>query len=293
MDFCGPFSMGEYLFVVIDAYSRFPEVDIVHSTSASAIIPKMDRIFSTHGIPCIVRSDNGPPFTSDEIKKYMEENGIKHYRTTPLWPQANSEAENFMKPLAKAVRSAYTKGKVWKKHLHKFLLNYQTTPHCMTGFTPAQLLFSRTVRNKLPQFTSNNQVTGQKVLKKNEEAKTKMKAHADARSRAKPSNITIGDLALVRQRKQNKLSTRFNPSPFCVTSKRRTMITAQRNGNYITRNTSHFKLVDSSLQESTNDEEEEDDDEIMTDEQIITGESRGQTTDIRHSQRRRKTFKTF
>ena len=63
MDFCGPFPAGEYLFVVIDAYSRFPEVDIVHSTSASAIIPRMDRIFSTHGIPLIDRSDNGPPFT--------------------------------------------------------------------------------------------------------------------------------------------------------------------------------------------------------------------------------------
>ena len=78
MDFCGPFPTGEYLFVIIDAYSRFPEVDIVHSTSATAIIPRMDRIFCTHGIPQIVRSDNGPPFTSDEIKKYMEENGIKH-----------------------------------------------------------------------------------------------------------------------------------------------------------------------------------------------------------------------
>ena len=32
IDFCGPFPTGEYLLVLIDAYSRFPEVDIVHST---------------------------------------------------------------------------------------------------------------------------------------------------------------------------------------------------------------------------------------------------------------------
>ena len=51
MDFCGPLPTGEYLFVIIDAYSRFPEVEIVHSTSAKAIIPKLDRIFSTHGLP--------------------------------------------------------------------------------------------------------------------------------------------------------------------------------------------------------------------------------------------------
>ena len=35
IDFCGPFPSGEYRFVVIDAYSRFSEVDIVHSTKAT------------------------------------------------------------------------------------------------------------------------------------------------------------------------------------------------------------------------------------------------------------------
>ena len=99
IDFCGPFPTGEYLFAVIDAYSRFLEVEIVHSTFASTIIPKMDRNFSTHGLPLIIRSDNGPPFNSEDIKKYMAENGIHHARITPLWPQENSEAENFMKPM--------------------------------------------------------------------------------------------------------------------------------------------------------------------------------------------------
>ena len=80
VDFCGPFPSGEYLFVAIDAYSRFPEVEIVHSTSARAMIPKLDRIFSTHGIPRVVWSDNGPPFTSEDVKHFMQENGINHRR---------------------------------------------------------------------------------------------------------------------------------------------------------------------------------------------------------------------
>ena len=57
----------------------------------------MDRIFSTHGLPVTVKSDDGPPFTSEEVKKYMEESGINHHRITPLWPQANSEVEAFDK----------------------------------------------------------------------------------------------------------------------------------------------------------------------------------------------------
>ena len=93
----------------------------------------------------------------------MEENGIKHCKTNPLWPQEN---ENFMKPLTKAAHSAHAEGKVWKKHPHKFLLNYLSTMHCITGFTPAQLLFNRKVRNKLPQLTDYNQWTVRKSKEK-------------------------------------------------------------------------------------------------------------------------------
>ena len=62
IDFCGPFPTGEYVLVVIDAYSKFPEVEIIHSTSAQATIPKLDRIFATHGSPRLIKTDNGPPF---------------------------------------------------------------------------------------------------------------------------------------------------------------------------------------------------------------------------------------
>ena len=47
-----------------------------------------------------------------------------------------------------------------------------------------------------------------------------MKVHAYTRFKAKPSSINVGDLVLVHQRKENKLSTHFDPSPFHVTSKK-------------------------------------------------------------------------
>jgi len=254
VDFCGPFPTGEYLFVVIDAYSRFPEVEVVHSTAASGVIPKLDRIFATHGLPRIIRSDNGPPFNSEDIRKYMAENGINLSRITPLWPQANSEAENFMKPMTKAIRSAHAEGKPWKKHFHKFLLNYRSTPHCTTGFTPAELLFNRKVRNKLPHLSNDTQFTSQEVEKRDEKAKAKMKAYADAKARAAPSEIAVGDLVLARQRKQSKLSTPFDPRPFRVIRKKGTMVTACRSGKYITHNASYFKLSSSMFPETDVDE---------------------------------------
>ena len=152
MNFCGPFPTREYLFVVINAYSRYPEVEIVHSTAAHSTIPKMNRIFATHGIPRVVKSDNGQPFASKEIKGYMEEKGIKHSPITPLLLQVNSEAENFMKLVTKAIRAAHVEGRDWQKDLHQFLLNIEL-PSQYIWFCSTELLFNGKSRTQLPQIS--------------------------------------------------------------------------------------------------------------------------------------------
>ena len=118
MDHCGPFPTGKYFLAVIDSYSRFPEVDSVHSTSASTTIAKLDRIFAIHGLPHIVKTVNEPPFNSSDFANYMKKNGIQFNLITPLRLQANSEAENFNKPLEKAIKAARIEGKDWKKELY-------------------------------------------------------------------------------------------------------------------------------------------------------------------------------
>lgn len=50
IDLTGPFTNNEYLLVVIDYYSRFPEVEIVRSITSATIINKLRKIFAVHGI---------------------------------------------------------------------------------------------------------------------------------------------------------------------------------------------------------------------------------------------------
>ncbi len=107
-DFCGPFKSGEHLLVVIDGYSRFPEVEIVTSTSARSVIPRLDSIFVRQGIPEILKTDNGPPFNGSDFASWAHMVGFKHKKITPLWPQANGEAERFMRTLGKVVKTAMT-----------------------------------------------------------------------------------------------------------------------------------------------------------------------------------------
>ena len=139
-DFAGPYPSGEYIMVAIDEYSRFSEVEILSSTSAKSVIPKLDAIFSRQGIPDVLKSDNGPPFTSLEFKKFAEYLDFQHRRITSCWPKANGEAERFMRTLGKAIRTATVERRSWKQDLHKFLRQYRATPHLTTGVSPYEAL---------------------------------------------------------------------------------------------------------------------------------------------------------
>ena len=72
MDFPVPFPSGDYLLVVIDEYSRFPEVEIVKSTSATSVIPKLDFIFARQGIPDELKTDNAPPLQRSRVQQLRE-----------------------------------------------------------------------------------------------------------------------------------------------------------------------------------------------------------------------------
>ena len=60
--------------------------------------------------------------------------------TTPLWPRANGEVERQNRSLLKAMRAAQAEKKDWRSELNKYLLAYRSTPHTMTGTSPAELL---------------------------------------------------------------------------------------------------------------------------------------------------------
>ena len=47
-------------------------MEIVRSTKASIVILKQDKMFAVHGMPSVIKSDNGPPYNGDEDRKYLE-----------------------------------------------------------------------------------------------------------------------------------------------------------------------------------------------------------------------------
>ncbi|XP_065054391.1 uncharacterized protein K02A2.6-like [Rhopilema esculentum] len=249
VDFYGPLPTGQYLFVVIDTYSRFPEVDIVPSTSASAIIPKLGAIFARHGMPDKLKSDNGPPFFGNEFHRYMKALGIRQTTYTLLWPQGNSEVESFMKPLGKSICTAILEKRQWQQELHKFLLNYRITPHTTTKVPPAQLLYNRPVKGKLPMLPRKHKnISRHREARENDQLrKENAMNYANKRRNTKECDIKVGDLVICMQKKTNKFSSRFNVQPYKVVRVYGSKVVARHGDHFISRNSSFFKKVQQRL----------------------------------------------
>lgn len=137
-----------HFFVMVDAYSKWPEVRAMSSTTAQHTIEVMQDVFATHGFPRILVSDNGPPFTSREFSEYLAHNGVLHRRSAPYHPSTNGLAENMVKNvkhwLSKTSRDVRV-GVVFSEFLH----TYRNVPHSTTGRSPAQIIFGRALRTRL------------------------------------------------------------------------------------------------------------------------------------------------
>ncbi|XP_031427422.1 uncharacterized protein K02A2.6-like [Clupea harengus] len=131
---------GQY-FVVIDYYSRYIEVANLTSTSATAVIKKIKAIFSRHGVPDTLVTDNAPQFAAAELADFAKDYNFQHVTSGPRYPQSNGEAERAVK----TVKSLLQKS----EDPHKALMAYRATP-LAHGVSPAQLLIGRNIQTPLP-----------------------------------------------------------------------------------------------------------------------------------------------
>jgi hypothetical protein len=160
-----------------------------------------------------------------------------------------------MRTIKKNMKAAIAQGKSWNQELNAFLLNYRATPHSSTGAPPATLLFGREIQTSLPRLSSSQ--PNPNVCRKDADAKEKMKTYADQKRHVKECIINIGDSVLLKREGMKKSSPEYDPKPWKVTKRNESMITVERNGRTVTRNSSRFKPSPRSPEETA---DESDDD---------------------------------
>ena len=140
--------MGKMFLIIIDSYSNWLVVAPVSSADTLQTVTVLRQVFSTHGIPEMIVSDNRAAFTYSDFETFTKRNGIRHLTPTPYHPSTNGLAERAVQILKQAMRKSQS-GDLKTKLVWFFLLHYRTTPHATTGTTPAELLIGRPLRTLL------------------------------------------------------------------------------------------------------------------------------------------------
>lgn len=148
IDHTGPFH-GKLFLVVVDAYTKWPEVEIVHSTNSETTITKLQTMFAKFGIPRKICCDNATSFTSEQFKKFCANLGIKLIHGAPYHPQCQGQVEVFNSTLKSALKSMKDDQIPLQYKLDKIMLKYRITPQSTTGEPPCKLMFGRSIRTRL------------------------------------------------------------------------------------------------------------------------------------------------
>ena len=82
----------EYL-IICDAFSKYPFVFKVNSKSAQSLCTCLLELTSQYGPPSTLSTDNGPPFSSEELTEFLMHHHIEHSTFSPHFPRSNGFIE--------------------------------------------------------------------------------------------------------------------------------------------------------------------------------------------------------
>ena len=121
-----------------------------HAPNTSEVSSALDKMFDSHGTPISCQADNGPPFQSQELRKYARQQGFTLRHITPEWPQANGEVERFNRTMKAAVQKGVIENQSIRDASRTFMRQYRATPHTITGTSPFEAMYHRRMKIGLP-----------------------------------------------------------------------------------------------------------------------------------------------
>ena len=266
VDLFGPMPSSKHVVVVQDLKSRFPSAKLVTSTSADNVIPALGDIYDTYGNPNIQLTDNGPPFNGKKMEVFTKNRDIEHQTTAPYHPSSNP-AENFMRPLGKAMKIGYNMGEKEATTLKDMLKAYQQTPHPSTGIAPAAMLFRDGLKASFPRQSVSDQ-----DVKKATELDIMLK---EARNRdinkskyRKSNTFKPGDKVLIRNaNKKQKFEQTFLKTPFEVimVDEKSNKVAVKMDNKVLFRHPDDLKFYhsDEENSEDTNNQKDFEEDELL------------------------------
>ena len=140
----------DYL-VIRDYFSKYLIIRRLPNSSTHAVIKELGLVFTELGRPFVLRSDNGPCYSSREFHNFLNFYQVDHITSSPHYPQSNGFAEALVGIAKKLMDKSLKEGKPWNFSL----LQYRTTPISSTLPSPLEMLTGRKPHLNLPQVPSS------------------------------------------------------------------------------------------------------------------------------------------
>lgn len=132
---------GNNFLLIVDNHTKWLEVEWMRSgTTARIVNKKFASMFARFGLPDVVVTDGGPPFNSHEFDGFLENHGIKVFKSPPYhhYHANNGQAERMVR-IAKEVLKKFLLGNKTKAldmddKLNLFLINIEIVALVTKGF---------------------------------------------------------------------------------------------------------------------------------------------------------------
>ncbi|GBL87157.1 Retrovirus-related Pol polyprotein from transposon 412, partial [Araneus ventricosus] len=152
LDILGPFPVttngNQYVPVLMNYYTKWPGAIPIIDQEGSTVAEELVRTWiSRYVVPIILHSDQGKNFNSTLFTELCRLLGILKTRTTALHPESDGMVERFNRTISNHLFLFVSKNQTHRDtHLQLFLLAYRSLDHEVSGFTPVDMLFGRTLR---------------------------------------------------------------------------------------------------------------------------------------------------
>ena len=136
---------GRDSLLVVDYFSKYPEVTRINHKNSEAVILAMKEMFARHGIPEKIIADN-MPFNSLRFRDFAREWEMEIVTSNPHYPRSNGLVERNVQTIKRLLKKSNDS----KQDTFLALLEFRNSPISGMEQSPAELLMSRKLRAKLP-----------------------------------------------------------------------------------------------------------------------------------------------
>lgn len=144
IDHMGPFNKSKsgkkYIFVLVDAFTKYVQMTATKDTATAPVIKYMTELMNTYGVPTNIISDRGTCFTSKAFKTFCEKTGSKHILNAVATPRANGQVERYNGTILACLSTSIKDEKEWDKKLPQIQFSLNNTTNDTTRKTPCELL---------------------------------------------------------------------------------------------------------------------------------------------------------